>query len=29
VAFIPGVRNPSALGFKSDEILRVITIDEG
>lgn len=28
-AFIPGVRNPSALGFKSDEILRVITIDEG
>ena len=29
VAFIPGVRNPSAIGFKTDEILRVITIDEG
>jgi uncharacterized protein (TIGR03032 family) len=29
VAFIPGIRNPSALGFKTDEILRVITIDEG
>jgi uncharacterized protein (TIGR03032 family) len=28
VAFIPGIRNPSALGFKTDEILRVITIDE-
>jgi uncharacterized protein (TIGR03032 family) len=28
VAFIPGVRNPSAIGFKSDEILRVITVDE-
>jgi uncharacterized protein (TIGR03032 family) len=29
VAFLPGVRNPSALGFKTDEITRVITIDEG
>jgi uncharacterized protein (TIGR03032 family) len=29
VAFLPGVRNPSALGFKTDEILRVIAIDEG
>jgi hypothetical protein len=28
VAFISGVRNPSAIGFKTDEILRVITIDE-
>ncbi len=28
VAFIPGIRNPSALGFKTDEILRLITIDE-
>jgi uncharacterized protein (TIGR03032 family) len=28
VAFIPGVRNPSAIGFKTDEILRIITIDE-
>lgn len=29
VAALPGVRNPSALGFKTDEIQRVITIDEG
>src|SRR5439155_18588729 len=28
VAFIPGIRNPSAIGFKTDEIFRVITIDE-
>ena len=28
VAFIPGIRNPSAIGFKTDEILRIITIDE-
>jgi uncharacterized protein (TIGR03032 family) len=28
VIFLPGVRNPSALGFKSDEITRVITIDQ-
>ncbi len=28
VAFIPGVRNPSLLGFKTDEIHRVITIDD-
>ncbi|CAN5144828.1 TIGR03032 family protein [soil metagenome] len=28
VAFLPGVRCPSALGFKTDEILRLITIDE-
>ena len=26
VAVLPGVRNPSALGFKTDEITRVITI---
>ena len=29
VAFISGVRNPSMLGFKTDEIQRVIAIDEG
>lgn len=29
VSFLPGVRNPSALGFKTDEITRMITIDEG
>jgi uncharacterized protein (TIGR03032 family) len=28
VAFIPGVTNPSVIGFKTDEILRVVTIDE-
>ena len=28
VAVLPGVRNPAALGFKTDEIQRVITIDE-
>ena len=28
VAFLPGVRNPSVIGFKTDEILRVISIDE-
>jgi hypothetical protein len=27
VAVLPGVSNPSALGFKTDEITRVITID--
>jgi uncharacterized protein (TIGR03032 family) len=29
VAFLPGIRMPSALGFKTDEITRVIAIDEG
>jgi hypothetical protein len=29
VAFIPGIRNSSAIGFKTDEILRVITNHEG
>ncbi len=29
VAFLPGVKCPTALGFKSDEITRVINIDEG
>lgn len=29
VAFIPGVINPSLIGFKTDEILRIVTIDEG
>jgi uncharacterized protein (TIGR03032 family) len=28
VAFLPVVRAPSAIGFKTDEILRVISIDE-
>jgi uncharacterized protein (TIGR03032 family) len=28
VAFLPGVRTPAAIGFKTDEILRVISIDE-
>jgi hypothetical protein len=28
VAFIPGIRNPSAIGFKAHEIFRVISIDE-
>ena len=28
VAFLPGVRRPSAIGFKSDEIRHVISIDE-
>jgi uncharacterized protein (TIGR03032 family) len=29
VAFLPSVRRPSAIGFKSDEIRRVISIDDG
>jgi uncharacterized protein (TIGR03032 family) len=28
VAFLPGVRCPSAIGFKSDEVKRVISIEE-
>ena len=28
VAVLPGIRNPAAIGFKSDEIQRVIAIDE-
>lgn len=28
VAFLPGVRNPSIIGFKSDEVKRVISIAE-
>lgn len=28
VAVLPGVRNPAAIGFVSDEIQRVISIDE-
>lgn len=28
VAFIPGVINPSLIGFKTDEILRIVTINE-
>ena len=28
VAFLPGVRQPSAIGFKTDEITRLISIDE-
>jgi hypothetical protein len=27
VALIPGIRNPSAIGFKTDEISRIITVD--
>ena len=29
VAVLPGVRRPSAIGFKSDEVKRVISIEEG
>ena len=29
VAYLPGVRCPSAIGLKGSEILRVINIDEG
>jgi uncharacterized protein (TIGR03032 family) len=29
VAFIPGVRTPAAVGFKTDDILRIVSIDEG
>jgi hypothetical protein len=29
VAFPPGVRAPAAIGFKIDEITRLISIDEG
>jgi uncharacterized protein (TIGR03032 family) len=28
VAFLPGVRQPAAIGFKSDEITRLISVDE-
>jgi uncharacterized protein (TIGR03032 family) len=28
VAALPGIRNPAAIGFKTDEIQRVIAIDE-
>lgn len=28
VAFLPGVRQPSAIGFKTDEINRLISIDD-
>ena len=28
VVFLPGVRTPAAIGFKTDEILRVISIDD-
>jgi uncharacterized protein (TIGR03032 family) len=29
VAFVPGVRRPSAIGFRTDEVKFVISIDEG
>ncbi|MFO1169904.1 MAG: TIGR03032 family protein [Hyphomicrobiaceae bacterium] len=29
VAFLPGIRQPAAVGFKTDEITRLIAIDEG
>jgi hypothetical protein len=28
VAFLPDVRRPPAIGFKTDEIKRIISIDE-
>ena len=28
VAFRPGVKNPAAIGFKTDEIARLISIEE-
>jgi len=28
VAALPGIRNPAAIGFVTDEIQRVISIDE-
>ncbi|MDX2307343.1 MAG: TIGR03032 family protein [Hyphomicrobium sp.] len=28
VAFLPGIRQPSAIGFKTDEITRLVSIDE-
>jgi uncharacterized protein (TIGR03032 family) len=29
VVFLPGIRQPSAIGFKTDEITRLIAVDEG
>ena len=29
VAVMPGVVNPAMIGFKTDEVLRVISIDDG
>ena len=29
VAVLPGIRNPSVIGFITDEIHRIISIDEG
>jgi hypothetical protein len=29
VAVLPGIRNPALVGFKTDEIRRVISIDQG
>ena len=28
VAALPGIRRPSAIGFKTDEVNRIISIDE-
>ncbi len=28
VAFLPGVKNPAAIGFKTDETARLISIEE-
>jgi len=28
IAFLPGVRCPAAIGFKTDEILLIVSIDE-
>jgi uncharacterized protein (TIGR03032 family) len=29
IAVLPGIRRPSALGFRTDEITRIISVDEG
>lgn len=29
VAVLPGIRNPAVIGFMTDEIRRIISIDEG
>jgi hypothetical protein len=28
VAFLPGVRRPSAIGFKTDEVNRIISVED-
>jgi hypothetical protein len=29
VGFLPGVQSPSAIGFKTDEVRHIISVDEG